>query len=152
MDVTAAGPGLEAALDSAPTAARARVDLAAGTLVGGRCTECGAAAWPARAVCHRCGAAGVRPVPLRRHGTLVSCTRVLVPRPGLPTPYVLGQVVIDEGPVVFGQVRELADLDAVPCRVVVRVDPERYWFDADAVAAPSTDPPGLPRPSGHRHT
>ncbi|RBQ15852.1 hypothetical protein DP939_33115 [Spongiactinospora rosea] len=128
------------ALDSAPTGERPRFDLAAAALVGGRCADCGATAWPARAVCHRCGGADVRLGAFARSGTLVSCTRVMVPRPGLEAPYMLGQVRLDDGPVVFGQILGLDDTEAVPCPVTVRVSAARYWFT----------PAGLPEPTGER--
>ncbi|PZG56994.1 hypothetical protein C1I98_00390 [Spongiactinospora gelatinilytica] len=128
------------ALDRAPTGERPRFDLAAGALVGGRCADCGATAWPARAVCHRCGGADVRLGTFARAGTLVSCTLVMVPRPGLEAPYMLGQVRLDDGPVVFGQIIGLDDAEAVPCPVTVQVSADRYWFT----------PAGLQEPTGER--
>lgn len=121
--------GLEAALARAHTGDRPRTDVAAGTLAGSRCARCAATAWPGRAVCHRCGSADVYDCAFADHGTLLSYTRVMVPRPGLESPYVLGQVRIADGPIVFGTVTGLAAAASVPCPVRVRVAPDRYWFE-----------------------
>jgi len=98
---------LSAALDDAGSAARPRLDHAAGRLVASRCPECGAVSWPSRAVCHRCGAAGLERVELSETGTLLSWTRCWVPRPGLVPPFVLGKVRFPEGVTVFGHIRGL---------------------------------------------
>lgn len=120
---------LAAALACRPTGERARFDAGSGTLVGTRCSACGRTAWPGRAVCHHCGSADVRECAFGGLGTMVSCTEVWVPRPGLPTPYVLGQVRLADGPVVFGMVTGLAQTASLPVDVVVRSDDGRYWFE-----------------------
>lgn len=117
---------VRAALEAAPTRQRPRT--AGQALVGGRCRVCGRSVWPMRAVCYHCGSAEVDQAPLARGGMLLSCTTVMVPRPGMPDPYVLGQVRIDDGPMVFGRVMGLEDLDVVPCRVITMVDGDDFWF------------------------
>jgi uncharacterized OB-fold protein len=67
-------------------------------------------------------------------GTLITFTTVWVPRPGLPSPYVLGQVDLDDGVRLFARGEgDLKDL-RVPARVrlVVTADPEAtplFWFE-----------------------
>lgn len=126
---------LSAALEQLPTGERLRVDRVSQCLVGSRCADCAAPAWPARAVCHRCGNAKVDLVPFAARGRLLTFTTVHVPRPDLATPYTLGQVRIDDnGPVVFGHVRGVADEAPVPLPVRLRLDPDPdatpwYWFE-----------------------
>jgi uncharacterized OB-fold protein len=122
------------AIDSPLTADRPKADLRAGKLSGSRCTACAAPSWPARAVCHRCGSPALRYENFSEAGSLITYTTVYVPRPGLQTPYTLGQVHFeDNGPVVFGHVRGLANHEKVPCRVRLALaeDPVLmpwYWF------------------------
>lgn len=133
---------LEAALAVPATAERPRDDGQA--LVGSRCAQCGAASFPARAVCHRCGTAAPVECTFAATGVLLTYTTVHVPRPGLPAPYTLGQVVLDgDGPMVFGQVRVpgteppagvSAGVSAdMPVRVRIGAPGEtpRYWFEPD---------------------
>lgn len=127
---------LTAALDAPPVGARPRTDPATGTLCGSRCPECDAVSWPSRAVCHRCGAAGLETVAIAEKGTLVSHTRCWVPRPGLEPPFVIGQVSFPGEVTVFGHVRGLPDGATVPLpvRVVLADDPARvpaFWFEYD---------------------
>jgi uncharacterized OB-fold protein len=121
---------LRAALNVPATADRPRDD--GQTLVGTRCGRCRVASFPARAVCHGCGTAAPEQERFAPTGTLITYTTVHVERPGLPAPYTLGQIALDEaGPVVFGQVRAPAgELAAgLPVRVVVATgEVPRYWF------------------------
>ena len=124
---------LTEALGVTGTASRRRLDPQTGALVGSRCQECGAVSWPGRAVCQRCAQPSMRETAFEVTGRLLTYTTVWVGRPGLPAPYTLGQVKIDDGPLVFGHVRQLAS-DArvpVPVRVVVSEDPRAvppFWF------------------------
>jgi uncharacterized protein len=123
--------GLNAALTVPLTGDRRRED--GRTLVGSRCARCLAASFPARAVCHSCGTAAPSEEVFASTGTLVTYTTVHVERPGLPAPYILGQIALDDsGPVVFGQVRAAdGPLTAgLPVRVVVAPAGAvpRYWF------------------------
>lgn len=132
------------AADSAtPFLQRARFDPEAGVLVGSRCSECGARSWPARAVCARCGSVAVSEAPLPREGSLVSYTTVWVARPGLSTPYVLGQAEFGDGASVFAHVRGLDSGIRVPAavRAVISTDElavPRFWLTPAGVGSPST--------------
>ena len=128
---------LTQALEAVPTGERRRVDGARGTLVGGRCPACRTPCWPLRSICHACGGAGVAETAFATEGTLLTYTTVSVPRPGLPTPYVLAQVQVEDGPRIFGHLR--GDLDGlhVPSgvRLVVAGDASRvppFWFEVAA--------------------
>jgi uncharacterized OB-fold protein len=124
--------GLSHALAATPTKARPRVD--ADALVGTRCGNCGTGSWPGRAICSSCGSDDLAEFRLPREGALTSYTTVWVPRAGLPTPYVLGQVDLGDGASIFVHVRELAEDTVVPSpvRLVMGPDPEaipRFWFE-----------------------
>jgi uncharacterized OB-fold protein len=127
---------LSAALDAVAYDARPRFDHDAGTLVGSRCPECGALSWPGRAVCQRCGAAGLETAVFGPTGLLVSHTRCWVARPGLETPFVMGRVRLDPGVTVFGHVRGLPE-DSVRKGLGVRVGlgaegaVPMFWFEAE---------------------
>ena len=141
MDLT---PALEAPL----TGERPRADRATGRLSGSRCTGCAAPSWPARAVCHRCGSAALRPEQFGPAGTLLTYTVVHVPLRDLEAPYTLGQVRLDpDGPVVFGHVRGLPDGVTVPypVRLVLSGDPAEtpwYWFRPNGGATGSASEKG----------
>jgi uncharacterized OB-fold protein len=124
---------LSAAIEASSTLERPRVDFHAGKLLGSRCMRCSTAAWPARAVCPRCGAAEMTNVAFNGRGTLTSFTTVWIPRPGLPTPYVLGQVDLDEGVRVFARGEGTPENVQVPARVRIVVSPDpgaptAFWF------------------------
>lgn len=125
------------AMESPLTGDRPRADHAAGRLAGTRCTSCSAPSWPARSICHRCGSPALQSEKFSPTGSLLTYTTVHVPRPGLETPYTLGQVHLDaDGPVVFGHVRGLAKNAKVPCRVrlVLAEDTDNvpwYWFQPE---------------------
>jgi len=124
---------LTAALDRLGTRARPRVDHAGGALLGSECNECGRLSWPGRAICQTCGSADVHDAALAREGELITFSTVRVPRPGLETPYELGQVLLADGVRVFGHLRSMAEPHSGdPVRLVVAdaqdaVPP--YWFE-----------------------
>lgn len=123
--------GLNAALQVPTTAERPRDNGSA--LVGSRCGQCGAASFPARAVCHRCGTAAPAEHTFAATGVLLTYTTVHVPRPGLPAPYTLGQIALDDGgQMVFGQVRTDGTEPEAGMAVRVRIgaprETPRYWF------------------------
>ncbi len=103
------------------------------TLVGSRCEDAARRRCP---LVPSASAAEPRHQPRRRSpstGQLVTFTTVHVGRPGMPAPYTLGQVTIDDaGPLVFGQVRAQDGRLAagLPVRVVIGSAGEtpRYWF------------------------
>ena len=130
------------ALQAPLTGDRPRVDRERGCLVGSRCTGCESAAWPARSVCHRCGSPAVKSEAFCSTGSLVTYTQVWVPRPGLETPYTLGQVHLDgQGPVIFGHVRTMDPRTRVPrpVRLSLADDPGDvpwYWFEPRVSTGP----------------
>jgi len=122
------------AVEAIPFLERARVDEEREFLVGSMCRSCGARSWPARAVCSNCGSAHLTPQGLPAVGTLTSYTTVHVPREGLSTPYVLGQIDFGGGATVFAHVRALPDDSIVPLpvRTVLADDASavpRFWFE-----------------------
>jgi uncharacterized OB-fold protein len=113
---------------------RRRIDRERACLIGSRCAHCDMTSWPQRAVCPRCGAAPLRESAFGPTGTLLSHTTVWVPRPGIAPPYTLGQVHVEDGPVVFTHVRGLQEGVSVPLPVRMRVaeDPAAvppFWFE-----------------------
>ncbi|HMJ01622.1 MAG TPA: OB-fold domain-containing protein [Conexibacter sp.] len=125
------------ALQAPPTAERPRLDRERGRLAGSRCRACGTPSWPARAVCHRCGEGDLAATTFAPTGTLLTYTTVWVPRPGLPAPYVIGQVQLDDvGPRVFAHLRGLPDDATVPLAVELVLAPPdsvpMYWFERSA--------------------
>jgi len=110
-----------AALEMPLTGERPRLDRERQCLVGSRCASCGATSWPTRAVCNRCGSAASEEACFARTGALLTYTEVWVERPGLDPPYVLGQVDLDDGPLIFTHVRGLAADSRVPLPVEVVV-------------------------------
>ena len=124
---------LTAALEMAPTGLRPRLDRERKRLIGSRCADCGATSWPARAICNRCGSAAIEGTALSRSGSLLTYTEVWVERPGLEPPYVLGQVELDDGPVIFTHVRGLASGSRVPLPVTIAAGEEGavppFWVE-----------------------
>lgn len=111
-----------------------RYDRSAGRLVGSRCDACGAASWPPRRLCNRCGGRELSVLDFSGRATLLTFTTVMVPRPGVEAPYVLGQARLDEGPLVLGQVRQLGNGAEPPlaARVIVSADPDvapPFWLE-----------------------
>lgn len=116
---------LAQALAAAGSAERPRFDQDRGVLLAGVCNECGAQAWPAGAVCLRCGSGGIALRPLPQTGVLTTWTRVWVPVEGIEPPYLLG--IVELGPVrVVGHVVGIDDSFAVPGRVRVAVHPDDH--------------------------
>lgn len=68
-------------------------------------------------------------------GRLDSFTTVWIGRDGIEPPYTLGQVKLDDGPLVFGHVRELPADAHVPVRVRVAVATDGafppFWFEPE---------------------
>lgn len=131
---------LTRALDVPNTGRRPRIDHVRGLLVGSRCTKCLAMSWPARAVCHRCGSPTLEPALFGPRGKLVTYTTVWVSRPGLPTPYVLGQVDLGDSVRVVGHIRGVAADAKVPLsvRLVVESDENAFppfWFKPEDLPA-----------------
>jgi uncharacterized protein len=124
------------ALAVAPSMERLRLDSELGALVGSRCEACNAVSWPSRAVCYRCGSAPMSRTVLCVLGNLITHTTVWIARPGLDPPYSMGQVAIDDGPLVFAHVRDLGDNRRVPVRVRLQLADDifavpPFWFVPD---------------------
>lgn len=127
---------LSAALHATPTGERRRIDREMGTLVGSRCRHCGAASWPERAICFRCGSADLDHVAFSAHGQLLTYTTVWIPRPGIAPPYTLGLVRLDDGVSVFAHLRALPAEARVPLAVRLILAPDEgaippFWFEPD---------------------
>jgi uncharacterized OB-fold protein len=121
------------------TGERTRIDATLGALVGSRCDDCGAVSWPSRTICHRCGMPAMRETVFSSEGQLLTYTTVWVARPGIEPPYTIGQVKLDDGPLVFGHVRGLVDGTTVPAPVQMVVSPEvasipPFWFEPEEVS------------------
>jgi uncharacterized OB-fold protein len=117
---------LSAALDAVPFAERPRMNRETGRLVGSKCANCGAVSWPARPVCQRCGDASAIELELSDEGTLITFTEVWVPRTGLPSPYVLGQLDLVDGVRLFAHGRAVtSDMQVpMPVRLVLNEVPD----------------------------
>lgn len=127
---------LSAGLDVEAFGARPRVDRQSETLVGTHCNACGAVSWPSRALCHRCGKPELSQTKFLPTGKLLTYTRVWIPRPGLECPYVLAQVMVDEGPVIFGHLRGPLPDEPLPVGVHIVLDSDLagippFWFELD---------------------
>lgn len=70
-------------------------------------------------------------------GSLLSFTTVWVERPGIEAPYTLAQVKLEDGPLVFAHVRNLAGDARVPFPVRLVVVAEEatfppFWVEPEA--------------------
>lgn len=123
---------LSKALEVPGTRERPRFDSEAGALAGSRCTACGVSSWPARAICHACGSPDSTQGPLAATGRLQSRTTVWIARPGIPAPYTIAMVELDDGVRVFGHLRDAAETPiGAAVRVVVGdedVEGPPFWF------------------------
>jgi uncharacterized OB-fold protein len=118
----------------AGTLQRPRFDRDRGCLVGTRCRACGAASWPGRAFCFRCGSGEVEETGFPTNGELVTYTTVWVKRPGLEAPYMLGQVTLSGGVSLYAHIRGLEERASVPLPVhLVLADRDNalpaFWFE-----------------------
>jgi uncharacterized protein len=106
---------------------RPRLDREAGRLVGSRCADCGAASWPARAVCHRCGSPRCESAAFEPEGALLSLTTVR-----LAEPYAIGEVELEPGVRVYAHVRGVDTIALpAPVRLVAAPDDDgtpAFWF------------------------
>lgn len=115
-----------------PMPALACIEPAAGggwQLCGTRCTACGAVHLGRRSVCPACTArAGLLPLRLGEHGTVYTFTTVCRSFPGVPVPFVMAVVDLDDGPAVRGNLVDVAPEDVrfgMPVRVVFRDSGQR---------------------------
>ncbi|MBI2075695.1 MAG: Zn-ribbon domain-containing OB-fold protein [Candidatus Aenigmarchaeota archaeon] len=75
-------------------------------LVGSRCPGCSALFFPPRAICKSCGAEKTESFRFSGNGVIVSYTTIYAAPEGFEksTPYNIGLVKLDEGPVITTQV------------------------------------------------
>ena len=66
-------------------------------LIGGRCLDCGALAFPRPKVCASCWSETIEPAELSAVGDLYTYTVVHIGRPGWRSPYAIGYVDLPEG-------------------------------------------------------
>jgi uncharacterized OB-fold protein len=134
-DMPPTSSDLAAAISIALTRDRPRANFDSPRLAGSRCSVCDTTSWPGRAICHACGSPAVKMVDFARTGTVITYTTVHIPRPGLPSPYILCQVRLDEGgPVIFGHLRNIDLVVATPHAVQTMIsddvdDIPWYWFE-----------------------
>lgn len=79
-------------------------------LVGTRCGQCQALAFPARAVCASCGRRNLARIDLGPYGTLYTFAVIHQAPAPFATPYAIGYVDLDEGVRVFTQLEEFDSL------------------------------------------
>jgi uncharacterized OB-fold protein len=66
-------------------------------LIGSRCRDCSAAAFPPRVVCHKCAGENVEEIPLSRRGELASFTVSWAAPEGFKPPVIMGFIDLPEG-------------------------------------------------------
>ena len=90
-------------------------------LIGGMCAACGAAFFPRRAVCPRCGSRDLQEQKLRERGSVVSWTVIRNPPTGYEkyAPYVVALIELDDGVRVLSQV---VDVEAEEMETGMRVE------------------------------
>jgi len=66
-------------------------------LIGSRCDQCGAVAFPKRAVCHKCQEGTSHEFSLSKTGKLASYTVAWAAPEGIKPPFVLGYIDMPEG-------------------------------------------------------
>src|SRR5262245_47660736 len=90
-------------------------------LIGNSCSNCGAKFFPPRQVCTECRGTTLRPVQFRGDGELYSYTTLRQAPAGFEaqTPYSVGMIKLDEGPMIEAQ---LTDANPEDLRVGLRVE------------------------------
>lgn len=78
-------------------------------LKGMRCSDCGTVVLQELPVCPRCLGRSLQPACIGRHASLGLSSRVYHPADGFDAPYVIGQVITEEGPSTFAPI--LAPVD-----------------------------------------
>ncbi len=66
-------------------------------LIGSRCRDCGAVAFPRRVVCHKCAGENVGEIPLSQRGKLASFTVAWAAPEGFKPPVIMGYIDLPEG-------------------------------------------------------
>lgn len=70
-------------------------------LIGSKCQDCGAVAFPKRVICHKCGSDKVNENPLSKSGKLAVFTVAWTAPEGIKPPVVQGYVDLPEGVRIF---------------------------------------------------
>src|SRR3972149_10847424 len=73
-------------------------------LIGSRCQKCGLVAFPRRAVCPSCLAQEMEEAHLGPRGKIETFAVARAAPPGFQAPYVVAQVQLDKGPLIFSQI------------------------------------------------
>ena len=108
-------------------------DGSRGVLLGMRCRRCGVVVFGPATFCQSCTAPDLEPTELSAQGVLYSYTIVRVPPAGWPgpTPYILGEVALPEGPHILAEVIDCPH-DALqvgmPVALVLRTVAERAVY------------------------
>jgi len=84
-----------------------------GTLLGCRCKDCQVIIFGPATFCQSCTSVDLESIDLASHGTLFSYTIVRIPPAGWPgqVPYILGQIMLPEGPHVLAEIVHCAESD-----------------------------------------
>jgi uncharacterized OB-fold protein len=84
-------------------------------LIGSRCRDCGAVAFPRRVVCHKCAGEDVGEIPLSRRGQLASFTVAWAAPEGFKPPIIMGYIDLPEGVRLISLITGCEpDKDAIP--------------------------------------
>jgi uncharacterized OB-fold protein len=95
-------------------------------LIGSKCADCGAVAFPPHPSCPACGAEGGQDaVQLSPVGTLYTFSEIHIAPKGFMTPYAVGYVDLPEGVRLFGQIEGRAADLRLGQQVVVTLGPVR---------------------------
>lgn len=98
-------------------------------LVGGRCTSCGHATFPVRAVCPVCGS----PMEEEAFGpgaTVESIATLHVSTDEAEAPYSVGMLLVDDGPRLLSRIEGAGTGDRA--RLVTDPDEDVFWFASEA--------------------
>jgi hypothetical protein len=92
-------------------------------LICSRCKECGSTFFPKEEMCPVCIKEGtLDTVKVSGKGKLLSFTRVWRGLPGFDSPYAMGCIEIDEGPVLIAQLQDWQDVElkiGMPVQLVI---------------------------------
>jgi uncharacterized OB-fold protein len=109
-----------------------------GELLLQRCTACESTYFPPRPFCPNCSCDEIQNVQASGRGTLLSYVISARPAPGLPAPYVLAIVRLEEGPQMLSNV-----INCPPTPEALKLDmPLRVCFQTqnDEIALPLFEP------------
>ncbi len=105
-------------------------------LIGTRCGDCGALAFPPAQVCSECLSEDLGEIELSDRGSLYAFSLVHVAPKGWNTPYIAGYVDLPEGVRVFGHIVN-ADAATLPMDSPVRLTTARLGTGRDGTPVES---------------